>query len=80
MPCLYTTQIVEHADCLLRHGSTNSITGQLIEGTLEIAKAEVSLPGSFFSFDYMCFGLLLTNSWLKGVWHEFHDNQIQFTK
>ena len=34
MPCLYTTQVTEHIDCLLRHGGTRSITGQLLNATL----------------------------------------------
>ena len=33
LPCLYTTQVNEHIDCLLRHGRTETITSQLLDST-----------------------------------------------
>ena len=40
-PCLYTQQIVSHVECLLRHGGTDSITGQLLEASIEVAKNRI---------------------------------------
>ena len=33
-PCLYTQQVTAHVKCLLHHGGTNSITGQLLEASI----------------------------------------------
>ena len=77
-PCLYTQQVVSHVECLLRHGGNDSITGQLLEATIEVAKTELGQGGSLFQQDFLKTGFLLTNSWIAGVWHELVTNEIEF--
>ena len=78
IPCLYTSQVVEHIECLLRHGGSTSITGQLLEAALEVANAEAGIPGSLFSQPFDTYGCLITDSWIKEVWKEVHNNTLQF--
>ena len=78
LPCLYTTQVVEHVECLLRHGGSQSITGKLLEAALEVAKAEAGVQGSLFGNSFKTYGHLITSSWIKEVWREIDDNSIQF--
>ena len=49
LPCLYTTQVIKHVDCLLLHGGTETITGQLLDGTIEKAKVEPLLTTTAIS-------------------------------
>ena len=73
-PCLYTQQVVAHTECLLHHGRTNSITGQLFEATIEVAKAELGLGGPLFHHNHQELGFLLMNSWIQTVWEEMNSN------
>ena len=76
IPCLYTTQVIEHIDCLLHHGGTETFTGQLLDGTLETAKVELGISGQLLTNSFDLYGHLLTDSWIKGVWHEVWENKI----
>ena len=80
LPCLYTTQVIEHVDCLLRHGGTDTITSQLLDGTIELAKVEVGNSDERFASSFDNYGHLLTKSWIKDVWYELHTHQIQVKK
>ena len=62
IPCLYTSQVVKHIECLLLHGGSTSITGRLLEAALEVAKAEAGIPGSLFSQPFDTYGCLITDS------------------
>ena len=77
-PCEYTSQIVSHMECLIRRRGQSTITGRLLEGTIEVAKAELGLPGKLFSHSAPSFSHLLTSSWIKDIWHKIHDNTITF--
>ena len=65
-------------ECLLRHGGQSTITSRLLEGTIEVAKAELGFPGKLFSHSASEFSHLLTSSWIKDIWHEIHDNKMTF--
>ena len=77
LPCLYTTQVIEHVDCLLRHGGTKTITGQLLDGNIEKAKVEVGISGDLLTASFDDYGHLLTKCWIKDVWYELHTQQIK---
>ena len=77
MPCLYTSQISEHVECLIRHGGTDTITGQLLDGMIEVAKAEIGTAGDLFSLDYDIYSLLVTDGWIKHVWREIQEMNLQ---
>ena len=77
MPCLYTSQISEHVECLIRHGGTDTITGQLLDGTIEVANAEIGTAGDLFSLDYDIYSPLVTDGWIKHVWHEIQEMNLQ---
>ena len=80
VPCLHTTQIIDHIKCLIQHGGTLSITGQLLDGTIEQAKVELGVSGPLLTQPYEIYGHLLMESWIKGVWNEVSDNNIQVTE
>ena len=75
IPCLYTNQVIQHIDCLLQHGGTNTIMGQSLNGTIEQAKVEIGVCGNVLTQPFDLYGYLLTDSWIKGVWQEvFHTS------
>ena len=80
MPCLYTQQIVSHMECLLRHGGTDSITGQLLEASIEVSKTELGMQGDLFHHFFESIGFLLTNSWIQAVWHEISSTGISVSE
>ena len=75
-PCLYTTQVIEHVDCLIRHGGTTTFTGQLLDGTIEAAKVEIGAAGPLFTNSFDFYSHLLTKTWIKGVWNEIWENKL----
>ena len=76
-PCLYTQQVIDHVDCLLRHGGTSSILGQLLDATIKRAKVEIGVAGQLFRCDFHRTGFLLTNSWVKQVWKEVQEYELE---
>ena len=79
-PCLYHSQVIAHMECLLRHGGQSTITGRLLEGSIEVAKAELGLPGKLFSHSASNLSHLITHSWIRDIWHEIQDNEITFSE
>ena len=77
MPCLYTSQVSEHIDCLIRHGGTDTITGQLLDGTIEVVKAEIGTGGELFSLPHSIHSPLVTDRWIKQVWREIQEMNIR---
>ena len=67
LPCLYASQVVNHIECLLRYGGSNTFTGQLLKEALEAAKAEAGIPGALLSQPFDKYGDLITHSWIKEV-------------
>ena len=76
MPCLYTSQVSEHIECLIRHGGSDTITGQLLDGTIEVAKAEIGIAGDLFSIPFDTHSHLVTSGWIKHVWREIQEMDI----
>ena len=66
-PCLYTSQVAEHIECLIRHRGSDTITGQLLDGTIEVAKAEIGIAGELFSIPFDTHSHLVTSGWIKHV-------------
>ena len=77
--CLYTQQIVSHVECLLHHGRTDSITGQLLEASIKVSKTELGMSGSLFQHSYSSVGFLLTNSWIQAVGTKFQVTAYLFS-
>ena len=67
---LYTSQIVAHLEGIIRHGCRDTFTGELIRGSIEAAKLEAGMPGTLFQLDYELVQPLITECWVKSVWHE----------
>jgi hypothetical protein len=67
---LHTTQIIKHVSMISQHGPLATLTGQLLCGTLEGAKLELSLSGQFLSHSYCDFEHLFTGCWIKVLWSE----------
>ena len=77
MPCLYTSQVSKHIECLIRHGGSDTITGQLLNGTIEVAKVEIGIAGELFSILFDTHSHLVTSGWIKHVWREIQEMDIQ---
>ena len=68
---LKTSQLLAHADIIMRHGPAPTVSGQQFRATIQAAKLELGLPGALFSQEYKTFGHLLTDCWMKQAWREF---------
>jgi hypothetical protein len=75
---LYTTQVVEHLDDALRHGPYDTMTGELLRGTLvEAMTTELGLPGLPFAYSFKLHFKLITTCLWKDIWQEIEDTPIQ---
>jgi hypothetical protein len=73
---LYTTQGVEHLLAILRHGTRQTLTGQLIRTSMEELQLETGLSKSFLSYSYSEYGILATRSWIAATWKFLSDSSI----
>ena len=64
----YTTQGINHLEVMLTDGGTSTITGQLLETTLQALTLELGLPGEVFSHDPNEWAPALTDCWMVHTW------------
>ena len=74
---LYIMQGAMHLEKIQGHLGTKSLTGQLIQTSLEAAQLEIRIGRSIFELDYNEFGFLLTDCWIKHVWKFAYDKSIR---
>jgi hypothetical protein len=74
---LYTSQVIEHLDAALRHGPFDTMTGELLRGSLEALTTELGLPGKPLSYSYRAHSKLVTDCWWKDVWRETDEGSIR---
>ena len=74
IPNLYTTQIGAHLQIMVQHGERDTLTGQLLRGSIQALTLEVGIRGQVLRQDYSIWGHLCTNSWIKAVWKEISDH------
>jgi hypothetical protein len=53
---LFSSQIIEQALIVIRHGPRESFTRELLRGTMETLKLELGLPGKIFDQDFKTVG------------------------
>ena len=51
-----------------------------MKGSIEAAKLQAGMPGTFFQLDYNTLHTLITDCWIKSVWHETMKLDIQLLK
>ena len=74
---LYTTQGLGHIMGLMNHIWQGSPTGNLLRTSLEYAKVELGIRGSYFNKNYDIYGHLGEDTWLKHLWKFLYDSGIQ---
>lgn len=79
LPDLHTTSIMSHIDIIIRHGGQASATGQLLQGTLEALKLEIGWECSLWNIPPKILNTLGTQSWIKHVVLEAHQNALRWT-
>ena len=57
----------------MNHGPRTTLTGKLLNTSMELLKVELGLPGSPFHHDFKTFGHLAEHSWIKSVWQEWDE-------
>ena len=73
---LYTTQGIRQIQAILNHVWRKTDTGKLIQITLEYAKLEIGMTGSFLSLDFELFSHLCEETWIKHVWKFMREKGI----
>jgi hypothetical protein len=68
LPFIFTSQTIEHCITCLRHGNQETLTGQLLRGSLETNILEIGSSLPFWILDYKTWSPLMTDSWLKATW------------
>ena len=75
---LCTTKGITHLNALVQClGETDSITGQLMRASIELAKIEIGLGGNIFDHNYEDYSPLLSDTWIKGLWKFVDEKEIQ---
>jgi hypothetical protein len=68
IPNLYISQGTSRISFLQEHLGANTLSGELLRVTIEVAKVEVGIGRNLFSLDYKTYNGLLTDTWIKDVW------------
>jgi hypothetical protein len=77
---LYVTQTSDQIMGILKHGPANTLTGQLIRGSIELLKVELGLPGPLFANSFAAVGHLATPCWVKFLWQTLDREKIELTE
>ena len=73
---LYYTQGAMHLEKFQLHLGTDTMTGKLIQVSLESAQLEIGIGRNLFQLEYKLYGHLLTDCWLKCIWKFAQQNDI----
>ena len=68
IPDLYATQQMKHIITLLKFGGTNTVTGNLLQQSLEHMKIELGVTRRIQDIGITDKAFLLTDSWVKHTW------------
>ena len=73
---LYTTLGLSHVTGLLNHIWQGTATGRLLIVSLEYAKLELGIRGSYFHRDHSIYGHLGEDTWVKHLWRFLFEKGI----
>ena len=65
-----------HIEKFQTHFGTSSITGKLLQVSMETAQLEVGVGRNLFQLDFDTYGDLLTDCWIKTLWKFCQSNNI----
>ena len=68
IPDLYATQQTKHVMTLLKFGGTNTVTGIMIQHSLELLKIEIGVSRPLQELRLANIAFLATDSWVKTTW------------
>jgi hypothetical protein len=69
----FVLQVSHHINALLRHGLSDSLTGQFLLSNLECHQLEIGFPLGVFQNQFSDLEVLATNTWAKRLWSELSD-------
>jgi hypothetical protein len=73
---LYTSQVIKHLNVALRHGPFDTMTSELLRGSLEALTTELGLTGKPLDYPFCSHSKLATDSWRKDIWKETDEGSI----
>ena len=65
---IFATQLIQHLQCILRHGTRPTITGEGIKSTMENLILELGSGTPFWQLDPIPWSPLATPSWVAATW------------
>ena len=65
-----------HTHTLLRHYSESSLTGSMLQASLQRHNLELGTGTSMFQTDYNKYSCLATKTWMKHTWQFQHQSEI----
>ena len=80
IPNVYTSQQVQHILTVLKHGGTNTITGNLITQSLELLKMEIGISRPLHDINFKKISHLATNSWVKNTWLFMEEHNLEINE
>ncbi len=72
----WTLQLIEHLQCILRHGTRPTPNGQFIRSNMENLVLELGSATPFWDLNYDEWKCLATSSWIKYTWRDLHDSPL----
>ena len=76
---LWTTQGVEHLLAVLGHATRPTLTGKLLQTTMEEMQLEIGVSTFFLRYSHDTYGSLATRSWSAETWRFLLDSKIKVT-
>ena len=77
---LHTSQQVQHILTVLKHGGTNTITGNLITQSLELLKLEIGISRPLHDINFQKISHLATDSWVKNTWLFLEEHNMEINE
>ena len=75
---IYLTQCISHVVNIVHHCWHQSITGHLIQQSLELLRLELGITGNFLNFNYDVYKpVILMESWVQFVWKFMSEYDIK---
>jgi hypothetical protein len=74
---LYTTQGIEHLLAILRHATIPTLTGKLLQTTIEEMQLEIGVSEFILSYSFADYGVIATRSWISATSKFLSESRIK---
>ena len=79
-PHLGVDCLVKQISLLLMHYGCDTVVGKMMQISMKLFIIKLGMGAQPFQVDFMKYGELVSNSWLKSIWEKVHQFRITITE